>query len=344
MFPTLDQFFRSYTPYEIIVELAIIWGCVYLAMRFLRGTRGAGIIKGFLLLLVIMTLFIRVISGTSDAFARLDFLYRQFLGLAAILLIVVFQPELRQAMIRIGQTGLFRPSTSRLNTVINSVVEAVEFLSKSQFGALIAIEREVGLRGLIEGGVRLDSEISPQLLESIFWPNSPLHDLGVVVRNDRVIAASVQFPLVEEGILPHDLGSRHRAGVGLTLESDCVVVIVSEETGAISIARHGRLMRDIPRDAFRQVLEETLYRPATEGSKSRLQALWSRLRVPQPETIAAPRRTALDDPVDDSDTSATDDDGAGPKSASGGGGSRADASGQRDRKGESKESSHARTK
>lgn len=278
MFWPFDQL-HGYAPYEIIVELAVIGLCVYIAFRFLQGTRGAGIIKGFLLVLVILTLGLRVISGTSEAFARLDFLYTQFLGLATILLIVVFQPELRQAMIRIGQTALFRRTASDMNRIADAVSEAVNFLSKGQFGGLMAIERNVGLRGLTEGGVRLDAELSPQLLESIFWPNSPLHDLGVVIREDRVISASVQFPLVEEGTLPAELGSRHRAAVGLTMESDAVVVVVSEENGSASIAKHGRLIRDIPLDEFKSVLLRELDRPRAAAGPRRWADLPRLLRL-----------------------------------------------------------------
>jgi diadenylate cyclase len=141
---------------------------------------------------------------------------------------------------------------------------AVSFLSKSQFGALIAIERNSRLGGLIDAGVALDALVDARLLESIFWPNSPLHDLGVVIRGDRILAASVQFPLAEEGLVSVEYGSRHRAAVGLSMESDCIVVIVSEETGGISIAEHGRLTSNIPRDDFRDVLGARLRAPVVE--------------------------------------------------------------------------------
>ncbi len=194
----------------------------------------------------------------SDAFVRLNVIYQKFLELAAIVLIVVFQPELRQAMVRLGQANPFRSAKSEMMVVVDAVNEAVGFLSKNQFGALIAIERGVKLGGLVEGGQLLDAVVSARLLESIFWPNSPLHDLGVVIRSDRVIAANVQFPLIEEGSVSHRLGSRHRAAAGLTLETDCLVVIVSEETGGISISEQGKLDQDIPRDRFKQVLADRL--------------------------------------------------------------------------------------
>jgi diadenylate cyclase len=213
---------------------------------------------------VVATVIIKLAMATdSDAFTRLNFIYDRFLTLAAILLIVVFQRELRQAMGRLGHAMNFR-TRGRAHGVVEAVAQAVDFLSKSQFGALIAIERSSRLGELAEGGVELDAKVDARLLESIFWPNSPLHDLGVVIRGDRVVAASVQFPLVEEGALPQKYGSRHRAGAGLSLEADCLVVIVSEETGGITIAERGQLDSDIARDRFHAVLAERLRAPTPE--------------------------------------------------------------------------------
>jgi len=258
------QFFRSYELYQVVIEMAVIWIGVYVAFRFLRGTRGAGVVKGFAILVVVITLLTRVLGQGSDAFARLNFLYGQFLGLLAILLIVVFQPELRQAMIRLSHARQFRGVASQMTAVVDAVSEAVQFLSKNQFGALIAIERSVRLGGLLEAGQELDARVSARLLESIFWPNSPLHDLGVVIRGDRVLAAGVQFPLVEEGVLPPRTGSRHRAAAGVSLESDCIVVIVSEETGGVSLAENGRVEFDIPRERIADALAARLRAPAHE--------------------------------------------------------------------------------
>lgn len=258
MFDNPAQLIRSYELYQVIIEMAVIWLCVYAVFRFLRGTRGAGIFKGFAILFVLVSLVIRVLGQGSDAFGRLNFIYDRFLGLLAIVLIVIFQPELRQAMIKLSHTRHFRGYRGNIREVIDAVAEAAEFLSKNQFGALIAIERSVKLGGLVEGGQVIDAKVSSRLLESIFWPNSPLHDLGVVIRDNRVVAAGVQFPLAEEGLLPARSGSRHRAAVGLTLESDCVVVIVSEETGAISIAENGQITYDLPRNEFNAALSRRL--------------------------------------------------------------------------------------
>ncbi|MHC4141337.1 MAG: diadenylate cyclase [Planctomycetota bacterium] len=184
-FDTINQIVRSYGWFDILIEIAVIWACVYLVVRFLKGTRGAGIVKGIAVALVVLTLLIKVGGRTTEYLGRLNFIYDRFLGLAAILLIVVFQPELRQFMVRLGHARFFRPSASQVHRVAEAVSEAVEMLSKNQFGALIAIERSIGLAGLYEGGARLDAEVSGRLLGSIFWPNSPLHDLGVVIRGDR---------------------------------------------------------------------------------------------------------------------------------------------------------------
>lgn len=257
------QFLNSYNPFEVFFELAVIWLCVYLIYRFLRGTRGAGVVKGLAVLLVLLTLTIRVLGQGSDALRQLNFIYDRFLGLLAILLIVVFQPELRQAMIRLGHTRIFRGSGEDVGEVVTAISDAVHFLRKNRFGALIAIERSVRLGGLVEGGQALDAMISARLLEAIFWPNSPLHDLGVVIRGDRVLAAGVQFPLAEEGMLPPNFGSRHRAGLGLTLETDCIVVIVSEETGSVSIAENGRVEPGIAQEDFSRVLAERLRSPVS---------------------------------------------------------------------------------
>jgi diadenylate cyclase len=262
MFGNPAQLIRSYELYQVVIEMAVIWIFVYAVFRFFRGTRGAGIFKGFAILFIVVTLLIRVLGQGTDAFARLNFIYDKFLGLLAIGLIVIFQPELRQAMIRLSHTRQFRGYRSHIREVIEAVSEAAEFLSKNQFGALIAIERSVKLGGLVEGGQALDARVSSRLLESIFWPNSPLHDLGVVIRDNRIVAAGVQFPLAEEGNVPPRAGARHRAAVGLTMESDCLVVIVSEETGGVSIAESGRLEYDIPRDQLESVLHQRLAGPA----------------------------------------------------------------------------------
>lgn len=253
------QLFRGYAWYEIAVEMAVIWICVYAVYRSLRGTRGAGVIKGVALVLVVLTLIIRVLGGSTEAFGRIRFISSELLGLLAIILAVVFQPELRQAMIRVGQTRFFNRQTGEVRQLASIVAEAVEYLAKSRFGALIVIERQTGLGGLVEEGVELDAKLSSELLRTIFYPNSALHDLAVVIRGDRVLAAGVQLPLPEGGErLPSNLGSRHRAAQGLSLDSDALVVVVSEETGHVRIAEQGHLSEPIPLASLEEELRGRL--------------------------------------------------------------------------------------
>jgi len=161
-------------------------------------------------------------------------------------------------MSRLGQTRLFGRNRGQTSTLAGEVAEAVDFLSRSRFGALVVIERTVPLGSLTEGGTELDAKVTASLLQSIFWPNNPLHDLATVIRGGRVWCAGMQLPLAEEGSVPSHLGARHRAGLGATVDTDCVVVIVSEETGSIRIAYRGQLSGPIPRDAVQQKLVDVL--------------------------------------------------------------------------------------
>ena len=263
-------------PLETIVELLVIGVCVFFALRFLQGTRGGGVIRGLIVLIVPLAILV-ALANTSGYFERLNFFAEQFVTSVFLLLIIIFQPELRQAAIRIGQTGLIarlRSSSSVDSSTISSISASSSYLSRNQFGGLIAIERENTTNDHTVGGQELDAIISEQLLTSIFWPNNPLHDLGVVIRGDRVLRASSQFPLADESIkLPADLGSRHRAAVGLSMRCDALIVIISEQTGRVSIADHGTLTV-IDRDEIEKELlvrlerkqEDTVIDDGTEQS------------------------------------------------------------------------------
>lgn len=247
----------AYSWWTVAIELLIIGTVVYWVMRFLRGTRGARLLRGIALVLIGVYLVIRLLAA-SLGLERIDFLFSKFLGIAAIAVIVVFQPELRRALMRLGETRLFRSWSSQLNEEIEQLVEAATFCSKRKIGALIAIERDVGLGGIADTGTRINADLSAALLNTIFWPNSPLHDLGVVISQGKIAYAAVQFPLAEEGTLERELGSRHRAAVGLSNESDAVVIVVSEETGDISVAERGVLMRKLTPESLRGLLAELL--------------------------------------------------------------------------------------
>jgi len=243
--------------FEVVLELAVIWIVVLVIYRFLRGTRGARVIKGVALVMVVGVLTIQLF-GREGAFERLNLLYAKALPIVSLILIIVFQPELRRALVRLGEARLFRQSGLRRARVIEELVAAMSYLSRNKIGALIAIERQVGLRGIIELGTRIDAEVTKQLLDTIFWPGSALHDMGVVIRGDRIVAAGVQFPLADGENLPQELGSRHRAAIGLSQEADSLILIVSEETGTISLAERGELKRGLSADDLRPILSKGL--------------------------------------------------------------------------------------
>ena len=256
------QAIRIYGWWQVAIELLIIGLFVYSIMRFLRGTRGERMIKGTGFLLVVLYLIVRLI-GSELHLERINFLYGKFLFFASFAAVVVFQPEIRRALMRLGETRFFRSFSVQLNEDIEAMVESALFLSRRKIGALVAIEREVGLGGIAESGTRINADLSAAMLNTIFWPNSPLHDLGVIVSQGRIMYAGVQFPLAESGDLERELGSRHRAAVGMSQESDAVVLVVSEETGDVSIAERGQLIRKLTPDGLRGLLSELLGRGDT---------------------------------------------------------------------------------
>lgn len=267
MLESVGQLFRGNEPVAIAIELAVIWLAVYLVLRFLRGTRGAGVMKGVIVILAVLVLSLRFAGTDNDTFARLRFVAEALVGTLAITMVVIFQPELRAALVRIGQSRWLGGTQARYREVVGVLDEAVEFLSRNQFGAIIVIERSLPLGDIVRTGEPLDGRISARLLESIFWPNSPLHDLAVVLRGDRVVAANVQLPLADAAAVPARLGSRHQAALGVAQESDAVVVVVSEQTGEIRIAAAGVLSSPIAYDDFADALRKALVSP-TDGPSS----------------------------------------------------------------------------
>lgn len=243
--------------WRILIELFLIGIVVYWVVRFLRGTRGARLLKGIALLLIFLYLIVQIVAKQLHL-DRIVFLYSGFLQYATFAAVIVFQPELRRAIMRLGETRLFRGFSSEVSEEINELVQSAAFLSRRKIGALIAVERETGLGGIAESGTLVNADLSAPLLNTIFYPNSPLHDLGVVISGGRIAYAGVQFPLAEEGTLERELGSRHRAAVGLSNETDAVVIVVSEQTGDVSIAERGVLLRKLTPEALRGMLNELL--------------------------------------------------------------------------------------
>ena len=271
---------------EVLIELLLIGFCVNWVAGVLHGTRGTRLLRGLLVLLITVTLFVRILAGALD-WARLDLLYQYFLIGLAFISLVAFQPELRRALIRAGDVRFLRRTTPR-EKLIAALIEASGYLSRNKFGALVAIQREIGLANWTENGTQINAEISADLLKSIFFPNSAMHDLGVIVRGTKVVAASCQFPVAESGEVIGGLGSRHRAAVGLSSESDALVLIVSEETGTISLADRGELTRFLSLDDLEEELQTRLSGAASRPRRRAIHKLSDVWRYSRRMLVVAP--------------------------------------------------------
>lgn len=234
------------------VEILILTTVLYYGYLYLKGTRGARILIGLAVIFLTLTL----ISEALDL-AVISWLMKSFSVFLAIALVVIFQPELRRALTELGSHHFFTSAFQKRET-IEEITDAVFDLASKGFGALLAIEREISIRPFAETGVDIDCEFSKELILTIFHPKTALHDGGVVIQGDRIAAAACIFPLTQRDDLDRVLGLRHRAAIGLTEESDAIAVIVSEETGQVSICHNGVIERNLNVDRFRRRLNQLL--------------------------------------------------------------------------------------
>jgi diadenylate cyclase len=264
--PGLEEmraFLTNETSWAIVQILAIAF-VLYFVLKFLQGTRGAGVLRG---LVIIMVGAYIAAYFAPDQLSQIAHLMQRFMAYALVAVVIVFQPELRRGLTRLGQNPFIRRFMSGESTALNQLAEAVKALSENKIGALIAVERDVGLRSYMEAGVVLDAEVSEPLLQTIFWPGTPLHDMGIIIQGERVAAAGCLFPVTERPGFSATLGTRHRAGVGITEETDAVAIVVSEETGQIALAFEGRLWRNISPDALYRELVKLLVREPTAAER-----------------------------------------------------------------------------
>jgi diadenylate cyclase len=222
------------------IDIVIVAAIIYRILRMMWGTRAIQMLLGLFSLVAIYG-----VASVLDL-RLIEYLLRTLFQYGIIAALVVFQPELRSALTRLGQNRLFRVFTRlERNEVAEEISEAAEELSRNRTGAIIAIEREVGLGEYAETGTRLQARVSAALLQNVFTPYSLLHDGAAIIRGDEIVAAGAILPLTQAAVADRSLGTRHRAALGLSDETDAIVVVISEETGAISVAHRGRLRRGI---------------------------------------------------------------------------------------------------
>jgi diadenylate cyclase len=234
-------------------EILVMWVVFYWVVIFIKGTPAVQLGKG--LLIVVVAFFIT----DRLALKAIHWILTYLFATSVVAFLIIFQPELRRALAHIGQSPFFRVLLKE-EQIVDEIVEVVDFLSKKKIGAIIALERGVSLRPYTDNSIVLDAQISRELLINVFMPNTPLHDGGVVIEGTRVRAAGCVFPLTQNPSVSKTLGTRHRAALGLSEETDAVVAVVSEETGSVSIATDGELKIDIDRDTLAHVLRG-MYKP-----------------------------------------------------------------------------------
>ena len=239
----------------LILDIGIVIFLAYQLLRIVKDSRAWQLVKG-IAFLILATAVSELLN-----FRVLNYILSNVMEWGVILLIIIFQPEIRRALEQLGGTNKFsrffgfdKDIITRTKEDIYKVVIAVEELAKNKTGALIVIERDIQIKDIIATGIPMDSEISPQLLVNIFVPKTPLHDGAVVISNNKIAASACMLPLASDKDIAKELGTRHRAGIGISKESDSIAIIVSEETGKVSVAKDGTLIADVREDVLKKIL------------------------------------------------------------------------------------------
>ncbi len=270
---------------SLIIDLAIVIFLLYCFFKVVKGSRAWQLIKGIALLIIATW-----ISGLFNL-KILNWILTGIMNLGVIAIIVIFQPELRRGLEQLGTNkltkffGIDKDLSTKTKEDIYKIVIAATELAKTKTGALIVIERDIKIQDIISTGIPIDAEVSPQLLVNIFEPKTPLHDGAVVISGNRIASAACVLPLADDKDIAKELGTRHRAAIGISKESDSIVVIVSEETGKISIAKDGTLIADLREDVLKKILISNIVTKRFTGEKEERKNTLKKLKEKRKENI-----------------------------------------------------------
>ncbi|ANZ63267.1 hypothetical protein AYR62_03535 [Secundilactobacillus paracollinoides] len=230
-----------------LLDILVVWFVFYELIMLLRGTKAIQLLRG-----IIFIVLIKIVS-VYVGFTTVSWLMDQVINWGVIALIIIFQPEIRRGLEHIGRGSVFvrnRQMNEAENKMIEALDKAIQYMSKRQIGALITIQMDTGLEDYIETGIELNAEITGELLINIFIPNTPLHDGAVIIRDNKIAVAAAYLPLSESNLIPKELGTRHRAAVGISEVTDALTVVISEETGEVSITKNNELLRNMDQNDY----------------------------------------------------------------------------------------------
>ncbi|MBC7260590.1 MAG: TIGR00159 family protein [Chloroflexi bacterium] len=263
----------SHIRFSDVIDILLVSGIFFALLQLFRGTQAIQLLRG-----VIIFIFLAVLLSNVLRLTAFSWLIGNAIPALLVAIPVIFQPELRRALERLGRAGglIDRPMReAAANRTVSQVARACRLLSEARHGAIIVLERNTGLQDYADTGVEIKAQVSSELLLTIFYPNTPLHDGAVIIREDEIIAAAVVLPLSNSNLADRYLGTRHRAALGISEQTDAIAVIVSEETGTISVAHNGRMVRHLDETRLRNILQR-LYRPYSQFDLSSLLRLRGR--------------------------------------------------------------------
>lgn len=267
---------------SLVIDIGIVIFLAYELLKIVKGSRAWQLIKGIA--------FLVIATGLSKLLNLyiLNYILSMIMDWGVILIIIIFQPEIRRALEQLGGTNRFsrffgfdKDIVTRTKEDIYKIVIAVFELAKSHTGALIVIERDIKINDIVATGIAMNSEVSPQLLVNIFVPNTPLHDGAVIISENKIAAAACMLPLASDQDIAKELGTRHRAGIGISKESDALAIIVSEETGKVSVAKDGTLIADVREDVLKKILISNVVTKRfsnIEETKNKQQKFWDKIK------------------------------------------------------------------